>query len=259
MTLRFIFRLMMLLVLAAPEFTFAEQSDIEPVRLNPTSASGLIDSEVFLDFGTVTADRYFASRSPFRPEDMLWKNAAPIKADVLQGEPRFTMFLDWTSEELSQYVEVFSDDVNALTVLGVRLYQAKEIEQSIAMFERARRASGLHQRSAELYSGILIHANDLKRAIRVIHKLSDELPDNHVIRFNLACAYALSGNAAGSMYQLGVAAQMGWPEMGYYMDDRDLGFLRKSDDFIELQDTLIQQSRNNLNQKLISSTFHVDL
>jgi tetratricopeptide (TPR) repeat protein len=251
--------LVLLPVLSAPEFTFAEQSDVEPVQLEAVSTSGLIDSRVFLDYGTITADRYFASRSIFRPEDMLWKNATPIKADVFQGEPQFAMFLDWTSEELARYVEVFTDDVEALTVLAVRLYQAREIEQSIAMFERARQISGLHLRSSELYSGVLIHANDLKRAIRLIHKLSDELPDNHVIRFNLACAYALNDNAAGSMYHLGVAAQMGWPEMGYFMDDKDLDLLRKTDAFIELQDTLIQQSRNNLNKKLLSSTFRSDL
>jgi hypothetical protein len=47
--------------------------------------------------------------------------------------------------------------------------------------------------------------------------------------------------------------------MGYFMDDKDLDLLRKTDAFIELQDTLIQQSRNNLNKKLLSSTFRSDL
>ena len=66
-----------------------------------------------------------------------------------------------------------SDDAYGWTILGVRYYQTNQLEKSLAALTMARKADPNYDRSAEIYSAILIYAGDLERSQKeLLHRLA---------------------------------------------------------------------------------------
>jgi predicted esterase len=67
---------------------------------------------------------------------------------------------------------------------------------------------------------------DWPRAIDVGVDLVQMLPDNAVVKYNLACAYALSGDPDSALHWLGRAAASGFAQLSLFDTDTDLDSVR---------------------------------
>jgi predicted esterase len=67
---------------------------------------------------------------------------------------------------------------------------------------------------------------DWPRAIAVGLDLAQMLPDNALVKYNLACAYALSGDPDSALHWLGRAAASGFTQLSHFDADTDLDSVR---------------------------------
>jgi acetyl esterase/lipase len=67
---------------------------------------------------------------------------------------------------------------------------------------------------------------DWQRAIDLGLELVEMLPDNAVVRYNLACAYARSGDPDSALHWLGRAAASGFTQLSLFDADSDLDSVR---------------------------------
>jgi tetratricopeptide (TPR) repeat protein len=207
--------------------------------------------DVLLDFGSMPSGRLFKQR------DQSEKDGAPRASDrMIIVTPALMAFRDYAIPELERYLITMTNDVHARTVLGVRLFQENRLDESLNALRSALTINPLETRTAELHSGILMQQNldPLPAAIpEEIHRLLDAHPGNNVIRFNLACALARSGQAESALGQLDVLARSGWQELVYHITDRDFSGLRDRADFAAFQDALLSEYRENLIRYLLGS------
>ena len=204
--------------------------------------SMLIDDAALMDFSMPDG------KSPVIPaaarnNEFAWDETIPARLERLEDAPQFAPYLRWSIPELAAFTSSESADADAWTVLGVRYYQTNALEQSLTALATARRQDPRHERSAELYSAILVHAGDIAAATTNIYGMLDELPQNRIVRFNLSCAYALQSDTNQAMYHLQVLSDMGWNELRYYLHDPDLAALYRHAPFRDMAATLDKRAR----------------
>ncbi len=237
-------------------------SVIKPGFIDATSIAvgdddSLINAEALVDFGELPVESYFATRQT--NASLVWDGAAHFAMPTFREESAFAVFRINSIEELEQYIQVFSNDISALTVLGVRLFQADRVDDSLATLRKARIVQPDDVRSGELLSGILMQQEDITPVLGEVQQILDNLRDNSVVRYNLACAYARTDDPSGAFYHLNILYQTGWNDLVNLMNDSDLDNLRADPRFKEFQDILLQQYRQRLNQTLLESIFRPKL
>lgn len=229
--------------------------DATPVILSDKDS--LIDAQALVDFGELPVEKYFYTRQT--NDAIVWHGKANFTIYSTREDPPFAVFRTNTIEELEQYIRVFSADISALTVLGVRLYQTNRVDESLGMLRAVRRMQPDDVRSGELFSGILLKREDTAAVLGEVQQILNELPDNPVVRYNLACAHARIGDTSGAFYHLNVLYQTGWPDLIYHLSDPDFESLRSHPRFQEFQNILLLQYRDRLNQTLLESVFRPKL
>lgn len=226
---------------------------MDPAYLDVGGEGALIDHVMLMDFGAMPMHAYFYVRA----DDVgAGADAARTDPSLLRRVPGFVPFLRHTIDQLERYRAAFPEDLNAMTVLAVRLFQARQMEECVDVLRRIRELYPLDARSGELFSGILVLRRDhatVGRVVEEVHRTLDALPANPVIRFNLACAQALAGQHDAALEQLRILARTGWDELAYYMSDVDLEPLFADPRFIALQDDALRASRQRINQHLLGS------
>jgi tetratricopeptide (TPR) repeat protein len=226
-------------------------SELEPVVFDAADKpSALIDPSLFMDFGARPVSSLFTRPATSPPVNFLRDKSIPVKLENLADEPQFAPYIMASISELTQQAGRLDSDANAWTVLGVRLYQTNQVAESIAALQRAREIDPQHERSAELYSALLVHAGDLDEAHRQTRRMLDILPHNRILRFNAACGYALSTNASEALYHLGVLADLGWHDVWFHLDDPDLDTIRKTPEFQRLAENLDRKVRERVVDQL---------
>ena len=225
--------------------------DATPISLGETDS--LIDAQALVDFGELPVENYFFTRQT--NASLVWDGAANFSIRTLAEEPAFAVFRTNTIEELEQYLRVFNTDINALTVLGVRLYQNLRTEESIDVMRTVRNLQPSDVRSGELFSGILLQTNDLASVIDEVRTTLDHLPENPIVRYNLACAYARMNDVDNAFHHLNVLYQSRWSDLVHHLNDPDLDNLLAYPRFVEFQNVLMLQYRSELNQTLLDSIF----
>ncbi len=171
----------------------------------------------------------------------------------VKAEPRFRKFINDSIDQLTAYLGVVSSDMHARTVLGVRFYQNDQIDKAIAQLGEAHRLDPDDKRISELYSGILMQRDEELLPADVaekIRRILDVLPENEIVRFNLACALSCSGQAEAAMDQLEILQRMNWPDLVYYINDPDLINAGASPRFIPWQDALVKGFYNRIDGML---------
>lgn len=220
----------------------ADASDIVPVVIRG-DAPPMSVAEALVDFGSASPRRPLPTSFGKQGSNLLWDERGRIKLDELAKESRFRRFLESSIEELEKYTVQFAEDADAWTVLGVRLYQTNNFEASIKAITMARAMDPTHERSAELLSGILVVSGKIQEAIEANEVILMQLPENTVVRFNLACALAREGRVEDAMYHLLFLADIEWGDLIYYLNDRDLDSARPRDEFKKLEERLAVEAR----------------
>jgi len=241
---------------AQPQTRPSTKPDVEAVIIQPdkrTPPSGLIDDTALLDFGAIPSERVIASRPAPADVNYLQDTSTLFNAGGIIDDEEFKAFRALSISELERYLAGQPADASALTVLAVRQYQASDITNSLATLRKTRTVNPQHIRSAEIYSGILIHDEKIQNAIREIRSMLDQIPDNKILRFNLACAFARNEQTEESLYHLIVLAQMNWPELTYHIADPDLDSLWSKPAFTNWQDTLLLQARERVDKSIQST------
>ncbi|HMP68205.1 MAG TPA: hypothetical protein PKA76_02570 [Pirellulaceae bacterium] len=146
--------------------------------------------------------------------------------------------------DLERFVKLVPADAEAWTLLAVRRLQHQQPPaNSLDALKQARKLDPEHERSAELYSAIIVLADKLDPALHEVDRLVLRFPANRTIRFNLACAHALAGNPNQALYHLGHLAESGWSELRENLNDPDLDPLRHHPGFRRLVATLDAEAR----------------
>lgn len=239
-----------------------DKPDTEPVSFqleDEPEKTGLLEESLFLDYGAVPSSRFFASRRPAQNVELLWDGTARLLVEHREEENRLAEFKAMSTIMIERHIAMYPRDAQALLVYGVRLYQTNQLEQSLLVFERGRQIEPENDQIAELYSGVLIRSGNYKRALSRIRELLDAFPDNRVIRFNTACAYALNNIVEECIYHLKVLAQTGWIELAYYLTDSDLENAYRTQEFSIIHDLMLQEARAKLNRFLLSSVYTPNL
>jgi hypothetical protein len=228
-----------------------EFMDAQPVLIGEEGSP--LKDNALLDFGTLPSGRIF--KVPGRDGET-GRAARGFSERFIVVTPALMAFRDYKIPELDAYVRTMTNDVHARTVMGVRLFQDGRLDESLEVLRRALSINPLEERTAELHSGILMQQPDAPLPAWVadeIHRLLDAHPGNNVIRFNLACAFARSGQVEAALAQLDVLLRSGWPELVYHITDRDFESLREDAGFVALQNRLLETYRESLNRYLLGT------
>lgn len=92
----------------------------------------------------------------------------------------------------------------------------------------------------------LMEAGDFAAAIAVMKASEDALPASRYGPYNLACAYAKSGQSAPALEALGRAVKIGWDDLRHISSDPDLAPLRETPEFQALLTEVTQNLERGL-------------
>jgi hypothetical protein len=137
-------RAVIIITFAATSAAFA--NDAVPVPFRGES-SALTEALVLVDYESKSPRRPLPTVFGKRGSNLLWDQRGAIQLTALQEESQFRPFLMSSIEELEKYTVTFTDDANAWTVLGVRLYQNKGMNESMEALARARAAEPVERGS----------------------------------------------------------------------------------------------------------------
>lgn len=97
--------------------------------------------------------------------------------------------------------------------------------------------SGIIQRHRDYVDALRVHGNNLtlkgryRDGLEIDQRLVELRPADPVVRYNLACSYALLGDADASLTSLRQAIEMGYRDFRYIREDRDLDAIRNDPRF----------------------------
>lgn len=97
--------------------------------------------------------------------------------------------------------------------------------------------SGIIQRHTAYVDALRAHGNNLtlkgryRDGLDIDKRLIELRPQDPVVRYNLACSYALLGKPDASLKTLRQAIEMGYRDFRYIREDRDLDAIRSDPRF----------------------------
>ncbi|MBN00177.1 MAG: hypothetical protein CMJ77_13715 [Planctomycetaceae bacterium] len=86
------------------------------------------------------------------------------------------------------------------------------------------------RRQAELFA----RRGDYEEALQLDRKLVERFPEDHVIRYNLACSLSMNGHVQEGISALSRAVELGYDDFAHIEADSDLDALRDLSGFQEL-------------------------
>jgi len=97
--------------------------------------------------------------------------------------------------------------------------------------------SGIVRRNQNYVDALRAHGNNLTLKGRyhdgliIDQRLIELRPNDPIVRYNLACSYALLGRSDASLNSLRQAIEMGYRDFRYIREDRDLDAIRNDPRF----------------------------
>lgn len=97
--------------------------------------------------------------------------------------------------------------------------------------------SGIIHRHRDYVDALRVHGNNLtlkgryRDGLEIDQRLIELRPNDPVVRYNLACSYALLGKSDASLKSLRQAIEMGYRDFRYIREDRDLDAIRSDPRF----------------------------
>ncbi len=89
---------------------------------------------------------------------------------------------------------------------------------------------------------------DWPQAIDVGLDLVQMLPDSDLVKYNLACAYALSGDADSALHWLGRAAASGFAQLSHFDADTDLDSVRDRPGYPSIRAAVAENERRHMKE-----------
>lgn len=77
-----------------------------------------------------------------------------------------------------------------------------------------------------------------KEGLEIDKRLVKLRPDDPIVYYNLACSLSLLGDVKGALKALKKAVLLGYDDLGYILEDKDLENLRKTEAFKNFLDKL---------------------
>ncbi|MEM7262975.1 MAG: tetratricopeptide repeat protein [Planctomycetota bacterium] len=178
----------------------------------------------------------FARILELEPELGLKVEAAAALARL--ADPRGLGFLRALGLEEVVAIETVSRRVLLLEAIHRREAgdTAGALEDLLALFERFPADHRLHYE----IGFTALRLRDLPRAIDHFRRALEFRPDDRLAHYNLACAYALAGEASNAVASLRRAIQHGFRDPEHMQADEDLRSLRDNSDFQKLIESLQQ-------------------
>jgi tetratricopeptide (TPR) repeat protein len=109
-----------------------------------------------------------------------------------------------------------------------------EAELEIGMCEEILRANPTHFEALVLLGDAYTRRGEYAKGLELDLKLSKIKPDNKMIRYNLACSYALTGEKEKALSCLNKAVELGYRDIEHLRQDHDLDGIKTDPRFQNL-------------------------
>jgi tetratricopeptide (TPR) repeat protein len=101
-----------------------------------------------------------------------------------------------------------------------------ETEFEIHFCEDILRHHASHFEALVLLGDAYTRKGDFQKGLELDLQLSNIKPDNHLVRYNLACSYALTGQTEKALLCLDKAVELGYRDIEHLRQDHDLDVLK---------------------------------
>ena len=138
--------------------------------------------------------------------------------------------------------------------LGVNLFRPFEMplprdaEFEIQFCREILRTDSNHFEALVLLGDAYTRNGEFERGLEMDLKLSRLKPDNKLIRYNLACSYALTGQKDKAIHNLHKAVELGYRDVEHLRQDRDLDAIKSDPRFQNLIKKLSADERQQQRQ-----------
>lgn len=108
---------------------------------------------------------------------------------------------------------------------------SSETDFEIHFCEQILRTDANHIEAMVLLGDACTRMGDFKRGLELDLRLSKIKPDNNLIRYNLACSYALTGQKDKAINTLHKAVELGYRDVEHLRQDHDLDAIKSDPRF----------------------------
>jgi tetratricopeptide (TPR) repeat protein len=116
--------------------------------------------------------------------------------------------------------------------------QIRDLEVSISFLEGLTRRAPDYVEALQMLGDHYTRKGDHPQSLQVDQRLSDLLPKNPVVFYNLACSYSLNGDFSQAITALDQALDLGYRDFRWLSRDPDLRPLRKHPLFRPIEDKI---------------------
>jgi tetratricopeptide (TPR) repeat protein len=116
-----------------------------------------------------------------------------------------------------------------------------EVEIEIGMCERVLESNPHHYDALALLGDAYTRNGEYQKGLELDLRLAELKPDNGVVAYNLACSYALTGQADNALCNLSKAVELGYNDVEQLCMDNDLALLKSDPRFQTLVQKLVDK------------------
>lgn len=124
-----------------------------------------------------------------------------------------------------------------------------ESEFEIGFFQRVIDANPLHYDALIELGDAYTRNGDYARGLELDLRLAQLKPDNEMVRYNLACSYALTGQTDNALRNLCKAVDLGYNDVDHLCKDHDLAVLKADPRFQTLVQKLVERKNTKTKER----------
>jgi adenylate cyclase len=125
-----------------------------------------------------------------------------------------------------------------------------QVEFEIQFCQRVLERAPAHYDALTLLGEAYTRHGDFDKGLELDLKLAQLQPRNGMVRYNLACSYALTGRTDDALKNLSTAVDLGYNDVEHLCKDKDLAVLKEDPRFQTLVEKLVAKRRGQHNDPL---------
>jgi len=131
---------------------------------------------------------------------------------------------------------------------AIELELGDEAQFEINFCEEILRSDKNHFEAMVLLGDAYTRKGDYNKGLELDLRLTNIKPDNKLLRYNLACSYALTGQKENAILCLNKAVELGYRDLEHLRQDHDLDVLKTDPRFQDLVKKLAEQPETSSHQ-----------
>lgn len=121
-----------------------------------------------------------------------------------------------------------------------------EDDFEVDFFQHVLAANPVHHDALEVLGDAYRRIGDYEKGLELDLRLAQLKPDNEMVRYGLACSYALAGQTDDALRNLSKAVDLGYKDVEHLCKDHDLAVLKADPRFQNLVQKLVEQKNTKM-------------